>query len=96
MQAIQTPVPAERARQTINTAGREHTLVIYYRKKDGTTRRMVCRYFGEASRVPSQMTVWDLEKGARRTVNLDTVEVLKVLGVSRPRRTFDDLAALFG
>lgn len=59
----------------------------YYRKeRDGTARRMVARYYGDTSRKPSQMVVWDLEKGARRTVNLDTVQAVKVLaGRSKPQ-----------
>jgi len=87
---------AAAARQTINEQGREHTLVVYYQKKNGSIRRMACRYYGSASHVQNQMTVWDIEAGGYRTVNLDAIEVLKVLGVSRPRRSFDDLAQLFG
>lgn len=71
------------ARETIHTEGQRHTLVVYFTKRDGTARRMVCRYYGDTSRKPSQIVVWDLEKGERRTVNLDTVQAVKVLSGQR-------------
>lgn len=72
------------ARHTISTEGRLHTLVVYFRKRSGENRRMVCRYFGAGSRRAYLMTVQDLEKGALRSVNLDTVRAIKVL--RRPDR----------
>ncbi|HEV2122094.1 MAG TPA: hypothetical protein VGW38_04870 [Chloroflexota bacterium] len=40
MQATQLPQsPAGSAREIINGAGREHTIVIYYGKLDGSRRR---------------------------------------------------------
>lgn len=81
MQATQLPQsPARSTREIINTAGREHTLVIYYRKLDGSRRRLVGRFDGASSRKPSQAVVWDFEAGGYRTVNLDLVESIKVCG----------------
>src|SRR5690606_10726754 len=88
------------ARQTLNTAARKHTCVVYFTKKDGTPHRMVCRYYGAASRKASQLVVWDLEKGDERTINLDTVTMIRVLTGRTDRkpvkrdRTFAELKAL--
>ena len=81
MSTILAPSRAD-ARQLILTEGQAHTCVVYFTKKDGTTRRMVCRYFDGTSRKPHLMTVLDIEKGAPRTVNLDAVQRIVVL---RPR-----------
>lgn len=66
------------ARRTINIQGRKNTVVVYFTKRDGEARRMVCRYFGASSRRPHLMEVWDMERGAVRCVNLDTVSEVKV------------------
>ena len=75
---------ATEARRLINTAGREHTLVVYFTKADGTKRRMVARYNGALSNHPDVLRVWDIEKGAWRSVNVTRIQGIKVLGVSRP------------
>lgn len=71
------------ASRTIATAGRHHTIVVYFTKRtNGQERRMVLRYAGD----PIQgglVKVWDLEKGAWRTVNLDAVHELRICGVDR-------------
>ena len=89
------------ARQVINTEGQQHTLVVYFTKRDGSERRMVCRSYAKLSRKPYLITVWDLEKGADRAINLDTVREIKVLRGREdrpamppkrevPQRTFED------
>jgi len=84
-------------RQTINTEGQRHTLVIYFTKRNGELRRMVCRYFGATSRKAHLMEVWDMEKGAVRCVNLDTVDRINVLTPRKdrppvpPKRSFEDV-----
>ena len=73
------------ARQLIRTEARRHAVVVHYRKLDGSSRRLVCRYDGAASRKPSQIVVWDQEQGGYRTVNLKAVERVIVCG--RPAAT---------
>lgn len=80
---MDAPITPTDARRLIDTEGREHTLVLYFTKADGTARRMVCRYSGALSNHPDVMRVWDLEKGSWRSVNLTRIHGLKVLGVSR-------------
>ena len=95
MQATQLPQsPAGSAREIINGAGREHTMVIYYQKLDGSRRRLVGRFDGARSRKPSQVVVWDFEAGGYRTVNLDLVESIKVCTRPEkpaPRRSLDEI-----
>ena len=55
------------ARSTINAQGRLHTLVVYFTKRSGELRRMVCRYTGRPSRKSYLMLVWDLEKATGET-----------------------------
>lgn len=74
------------ARAIIATEGARRALVVYFTKRDGTARRMVCRFYGATSRRPHLITVWDMEKGAARSVNLDTVQKITVLGAERPER----------
>ena len=74
---------ATNPRAIINSAGRAHTMVIRFRKADGSLRRMVCRYDGAMSKKADQVVVWDFEKGAYRTVTLSRVEEVKVC--SRPK-----------
>ena len=70
---------AQEARELINTAGREHTMLAYFVKRDGTMRRMLFIYDGRPSPKPHLMLVRDLEKGADRHVNLETLASLRVL-----------------
>ena len=66
------------------------TLVVRFVKRTtGTLRRMVCVHYPEhAARARFRfnpvakglIAVWDLEKGARRFVNLDGVQEIKVSG----------------
>ena len=83
-----------KARHTINTEGRFHALVIYFIKRSGGSRRMVCRYTGRPSRSLHLMLVWDLEKGAWRYVNLSIVHEIKVITSPRkdrsPARRFEE------
>ena len=106
MQATQLPQSsAGSAREIINGAGREHTLVIYFRKKrDGTTRRLVGRYDGARSRKADQVVIWDFEAGGYRTVTLSRVEDVKVCGRPAPpalkgearlQQLRDEMAQLF-
>lgn len=46
--------------------------VVYFTKRDGTERRMVCRYTGAASTFYN-LRVFDVEKGAFRQVPLTRV-----------------------
>lgn len=86
MQATQLPQsPAGSAREIINGAGREHTLVIYFTKKTGEKRRLVGRFDGAMSRNRDQVVIWDFEKGAYRTVTLSRVEDVKVCGRPAPQ-----------
>lgn len=77
------PDTAAAARRIISQDAREYTAVLYFTKADGTARRMVCRYYDSPSRTADTMVVWDIEKGAYRTIRLDRVHTVKVL-VSRP------------
>lgn len=61
----------EKARQTLIAS--KHTTVVYFDKKDGSLRRMVCRYFGNHSRSRNCLTVWDLDLGQMRSVPLGRV-----------------------
>jgi predicted DNA-binding transcriptional regulator YafY len=79
-----THTSPDQIRETINQAGREHTLVLYFTKADGTERRMVARYSGALSPTSKTMTLWDMEKGDWRTIRLDRVHGVKICGVSRP------------
>ncbi|HET6567881.1 MAG TPA: hypothetical protein VFG50_07945 [Rhodothermales bacterium] len=92
------------ARQTIGREGRKNTVVVYFTKRDGEARRMVCRYCGASSRRPHLMEVWDMEKGAVRCVNLDTVTGIRVCvrpteteaaREERSRRKLEEISALF-
>ena len=72
------------AARTIALEGQRHTLVAYFTKRTtGEERRMVLRYGGDPIR-GGLVRVWDLEKGAYRTVNLDGVRAIKVL-IAPPR-----------
>lgn len=83
MQTIPNPTRTE-ARAIINAEAQKAAVVVYFTKRDGTTRRMVCRVDGQAmSRKPYLLTVWDMEKGAVRSINLDTVSRI-VLPGTRP------------
>lgn len=77
------PNNAAAARSIINSEGRTNLVVIYYQKKDGSIRRLVGYYDGAMSPAPDQMVMWDVEKGGYRTVNLRTVDVVKIMGCSR-------------
>src|SRR5690606_21368089 len=89
------------ARQMINEQGRKNLLVVHFTKKNGEHRRMLCYYRGASSRSASLMTVFDVEKGADRSVNLNTVESIKVMNTRlkdrepvKPKRSFEEMAAL--
>lgn len=77
------PNGADVARRIISQEGARHTCVVYFTKADGSARRMVCRYDGATSKALHLITVWDLEKGAYRTINLRTVHTIKVLGARK-------------
>ena len=87
------------ARQIINSQGQRHTLVVYFQKANSQERRMVCRYYGASSSKPHLMTAWDIEKGAVRSINLDTVREVKVLQgrvdrpAAKPKRAFAEVKA---
>lgn len=88
--SISRPGPAE-ARQLITSA--PGTVLVRFSKKNGEIRRMWARFNGDSSRKPTQLVVWDCEKGGRRTINLDAVESLQVLQGARhePVRTYADV-----
>ena len=79
--------------------------IVYFTKRDGTTRRMVCHVPAETdprafTRTPEMLSVWDVEKGAIRTVNLATVHQVRPVATrphvrTAPRRSLDSIAALF-
>lgn len=81
------------------------TLVVRFVKRTtGTLRRMVCIYYpeeAEAARfrfnpaAKGLVAVWDLEKGARRFINLDGVESIKLRGeiLTPEERRADDRPA---
>lgn len=72
------PADAASARRIIAEEGSRHSVVVYFEKASGEARRMVARYYGHTSRKPSQIVVWDVEKGGLRTVDLTTVHTVKV------------------
>lgn len=63
---------------------------VYFKKKDGTTRRMTCRkgvqkhLKGGVNKVepghPQYVTVFDMAKLAYRTINLETIEKINFQG----------------
>lgn len=56
------------------------SLVIRFTKADGTFRRMTAIYYGHRSRTPETLVVWDMERGALRTVPLNRVCSIKRAG----------------
>lgn len=77
----------ETAREAILNA---RCCVVYFTKRDGTLRRMVCHVPPEDDRRALSyrahlLTVWDVEKGDVRTVNLSTVQSVRPVKTSTPR-----------
>ncbi len=76
--------------RTIIEANPHRTLVVRFIKRtDGSLRRMVCIHFPEQAEntrfrfnpaAKGLAAVWDVEKGARRFINLDAVQSIKRSG----------------
>lgn len=82
------------SRVDLQTALRSGTADVTFIKKDGTKRVMKCT-LQEDIAVPYDkktdrtregkdyiLPVWDLEAGAWRSINMDTIEEVKIYGVS--------------
>ena len=104
------------AAKSLIEAHPRRTLVVRFRKRTtGRMRRMACIYFpeeAEAARfrfdpaAKGLLPVWDVEKGARRFVSLDSVQSIKLSGrvlgpnerraddrPAKPGRTFESVEA---
>ena len=71
----------ETAREMIRHYGEAHTVIVRFQKKNGDVRRMVCRNYEQKSMHRDYLTVWDMEAGASRQVNVTTV-----ISVDVPRK----------
>ena len=77
------------ARQIIEAHPNRTLVIRFVKRTDGTLRRMVCIHFPEKAEqtrfrfnpaAKGLIAVWNLEKGARRFVNLDGVCSVKASG----------------
>ncbi len=64
--------------------------VVYFTKANGELRRMVCHVPAEddrraLNRKAHLLTVWDVEKGDVRTINLSTVESVRPVKTRTPQ-----------
>ena len=94
MNSLETTSTALQLKEQMGQLLRENYAEITFTKKDGTTRVMKCTLReGEAipyekktdrTRDPKDniLPVWDLEAAAWRSINVDTIEEVKVYGDS--------------
>lgn len=82
------------ALETIRRHAGDLLLIHFTKRTDGTHRRMLCIFNPEAAErqtfrfnpaARGLVPVWDVEKGARRFVNLDGVQSIQAMR-TRPRR----------